>query len=165
MARQLLYVFLTLALFHLLSAAPSDILKLTFLFHNWANNIHRILVQFVKDSLTLDLTARDGDEIREWIVETQKDRILLLKIQSESGEQLDREVIKSILTVSIPYMWNKESNTIFNYCYIRSLRSVMKEFLPSSRKVNRRRQPSFQSIRQETLCWSALITTTWTNFS
>lgn len=138
MARQLLYIFLTLALFHLLSAAPSGIFLLTSLLQKSANNIHRIPVQFVKDSLTLDLTTRDAGEIREWIVETQTDRILLLKIQSESGEQLDQEVVESILTVGIPYLLNKESNLFLNYCYIRSLRTVMMEFSPSSRKVNRR---------------------------
>jgi len=71
------------------------------LLHKWCNKyLHWIPVQFVKKSLILDIATRDdAAEIKEWIVETQTDRILLFKIQSESGEQLDQEVVKSILTV------------------------------------------------------------------
>ena len=53
-------------------------------------------MQFVEKSLTLDLTTPDGN--REWLVETQPDRILLLSIQS-ADEPLDLASIESILTV------------------------------------------------------------------
>lgn len=58
---------------------------------------------FVDDSITLDLTMRDAGEIKEWIVETEKDRIMLFKIQSETGEPIDQTVVQSILTVYNAY--------------------------------------------------------------
>ena len=66
----------------------------------------------MQNSVAIDLNEGDG----QWLVETQHDRILLLKFQST--EQLDKSVLESLLTVIIYYFFKINQDNILYGHYV-----------------------------------------------